>query len=34
MVLVVEVEVEHLKLGMEDAVRLVWGCLNGRMYLL
>ena len=34
MVALVEVNVEHLELGMEDAVRLVWGCLSWRMYFL
>ena len=31
---VVEVEVEDLELVVKAAVRLVWDCLNGRMYLL
>ena len=32
--MLVKVEVEHLELVMEDAPRLVWGCLSGRMYFL
>ena len=31
---VVEVEVEDLELVVKAVVRLVWDCLNGRMYLL
>ena len=34
MVVLVEEDVEHLELGMEDAVWLVWGCLSWRMYFL
>ena len=34
MVVLVELDMEHLELGMKDAVRLVWGCLSWRMYFL
>ena len=31
---VVEIEVHHLELEVGVVVRLVWGCLNGRLYFL
>ena len=32
--MVVEIEVDNLELEVGVVVRLVWGCLNGRLYFL